>query len=84
MTPINTVQAARKFGPGYFIREQMELREWTQDDLSQATGLSAEYLQAILQGKQPLAPADVHIFASIFNNSVQYWTKLNDNFEIIC
>lgn len=77
-----TIKAARKFGPGYFIREQMELREWTQDDLSAITGLSVKHLNQILQDKLPLSIDLARIFAEVFNNSATYWVNLNTAYRL--
>jgi len=73
----SALQAARKFGPGYFIREQMELREWTQDDLSAVTGMSVKHLNQILQDKLPVSIDLARIFAEVFNTSPAYWANLN-------
>ena len=55
------LRPARKFGPGYFIREQMEYRNWTQDDLAEVMGITIKHLNKILQDKRPLyfySPSD--------------------------
>lgn len=78
----SALKAARKFGPGYFIREQMELREWTQDDLSAVTGLSVKHLNNILQDKLPVSIDLARIFAEIFNNSATYWVNLNTAYRL--
>ena len=54
MISTRALKAAKKFGPGYFIREQLEERAWTQEDLSAVTGLSVKHLNKILQEQQPL------------------------------
>ena len=78
----SALKAARKFGPGYFIREQMELREWTQDDLSAVTGLSVKHLNQILQDKLPLSIDLARILAEVFNNSATYWVNLNTAYRL--
>lgn len=81
---VNTddLRAARKFGPGYFIREQLELREWTQEDLSSVTGLSIKHLNQILQDKIPVSIDLARILAEVFNNSPTYWVNLNTAYRL--
>ena len=78
----SALSAARKFGPGYFIREQMELREWTQDDLSAVTGMSVKHLNQILQDKLPVSIDLARIFAEVFNTSATYWVNLNTAYRL--
>lgn len=54
MTSIAKLKPAKKFGPGYFIREQMELRDWNQEELSEITGFSQKHLSSLLNEKSPI------------------------------
>ena len=45
----------KKFGPGYFIQEQMEDRKWTQEDLAEIMGLTIKHVNHILQDKQSIS-----------------------------
>ncbi|MBL7791463.1 MAG: helix-turn-helix domain-containing protein [Saprospiraceae bacterium] len=80
MISVNQLRAAKKFGPGYFIREQLEQREWTQEDLAAITNLSAKHINKILQDQQPLTLDNARLFADIFGTSVQYWVNLNTDY----
>lgn len=73
---------ARKFGPGYFIREQMEYRNWTQDDLSEVTGITIKHLNRILKDKQPVTLDMAKIFGGVFDTSPQYWMNLDANYRL--
>ena len=42
MVKASKLKAIKKFGPGYFIREQMELRNWTQADLAEVIGITVQ------------------------------------------
>jgi HTH-type transcriptional regulator/antitoxin HigA len=75
-------RAVRKFGPGYFIREQMELREWTQEDLSEVTGLTLKHINKILQDKQPITLETARILAEVFNTSAQYWINIDTGYRL--
>lgn len=76
------LRAARKFGPGYFIQEQMVLREWTQEDLSEVTGLTLKHINKILQDKQPLTIDTARLFAEVFNTSAQYWINIDTSYRL--
>ena len=53
MASIKDLRAAKKFGPGYFIKEQMEIRGWVQEELADILGISGKHLSSILLDKQP-------------------------------
>ncbi|MBC7383869.1 MAG: helix-turn-helix domain-containing protein [Bacteroidia bacterium] len=82
MVETTKLKAARKFGPGYFIREQMEMREWTQDDLSEVIGVTVKHLNKILQNKQPLTLDMAKVLGEVFNNSAQYWINIDTSYRL--
>jgi HTH-type transcriptional regulator/antitoxin HigA len=82
MVQTNEIRAARKFGPGYFIREQMELRQWTQSDLSEVTGTSVKHLNKILQDKQPLTLDMARLLGEVFNTTAQYWINIDTGYRL--
>ncbi|MCK9401399.1 MAG: ImmA/IrrE family metallo-endopeptidase [Bacteroidales bacterium] len=76
------IRAAKKFGPGYFIREQMELREWTQEDLAEVMGITLKHLNKILQENQPLTLETARILSEVFNSSAQYWLNIDTGYRL--
>jgi len=82
MVQTTQLKAARKFGPGYFIREQMEMREWTQDDLAEVTGFTVKHLNKILQDKQPLTLDMARVLGEVFNTSAQYWINIDTGYRL--
>lgn len=82
MTSIKNLKAAKKFGPGYFIREQMEIRGWVQEELADVLGLSLKHLNSILLDKQPLNIENAKKLASAFNLSPQYWLNLDNDYRL--
>lgn len=77
-----TLRPAKKFGPGYFIKEQMEYRNWTQEDLSEVIGITTKHLNKILQDKQPITLDTAKILAEVFESSPQYWLNLDANYRL--
>jgi HTH-type transcriptional regulator/antitoxin HigA len=82
MPRTTTHYPAKKFGPGYFINEQLELREWTQADLSEVTGFTVKHLNKVLQDKQPLTMDMARVLSEVFNTSVQYWINLDTDYRL--
>ena len=81
---INTVQKkpAKRFGPGYFIREQLELREWNQEDLAEITGFSQKHISEVLNNKKPVSIDLARILGEVFDTSAQYWLNLDAAYRI--
>jgi len=82
MVQTSKLNAARKFGPGYFIREQMELRDWTQSYLSEVMGITVKHLNIILQDKQPITLDMARILGEVFNTSAQYWINIDTGYRL--
>jgi HTH-type transcriptional regulator/antitoxin HigA len=72
----------KKFGPGYFIQEQMDERNWTQEDLSAVMGMTTKHINGVLQDKQPISLEIARILAEIFETSAEYWINLDTNYRL--
>ena len=82
MTSIKNLKAAKKFGPGFFIKEQMDIRGWVQEELAEILGLSPKHLSSILLDKQPLNIENAKKLASAFSISPQYWLNLDNDYRL--
>ncbi len=82
MASIKDIKAAKKFGPGYFIREQMEIRGWIQEELADILGISTKHLSSILQDKQSLSITNAKKLSSVFNTSPQYWLNIDNDYRL--
>lgn len=82
MKAIKNLKAAKKFGPGYFIKEQMNIRGWRQEELAEILGLSTKHLSSILQNKQSLSIENARKLSSAFNISPQYWLNLDNDYRL--
>lgn len=76
------LRPAVKFGPGYFIREQMEYRSWTQDELAEVMGMTIKHVNAILKDKQAITLDTAKVLAEVFDTSPQYWLNLDANYRL--
>ena len=82
MAHINELRAARKFSPGYFIREQMEVRGWVQQELTEILGISLKHLNSILLDKQPLTTDLARLLSKAFGTSPQYWLNIDNDYRL--
>jgi len=76
------LKPARNFGPGYFIREQMEYRNWSQEDLSEVMSITPKHLNKILQDKQAITLDMAKVLSEVFETSPQYWLNLDANYRL--
>ncbi len=82
MTNINKLRAAKNFGPGYFIREQMEVRGWVQQELAEKLEISLMHLNSILLDKQPLTTNIARLLSKAFGTSPQYWLNIDNDYRL--
>jgi HTH-type transcriptional regulator / antitoxin HigA len=82
MSNINELRAAKKFGPGYFIREQMEVRGWVQQELADILSISLKHLNSILLDKQPLTTGLARLLSKAFGTSPQYWLNIDNDYKL--
>lgn len=82
MATTQKLRPAIKFGPGYFIKEQMEYRSWTQEELAEVMGMTIKHINKILNDKQPLTLDTAKVLAEVFDTSPQYWLNLDANYRL--
>ena len=82
MVQTTLLRAAKKFGPGYFIQEQMDLRNWIQEDLADVMGVSEKHLNKILKNNQPITLEIARLLSEVFNTSAQYWINIDTGYRL--
>lgn len=82
MIQTTELKAAKKFGPGYFIMEQMDLRSWVLEDLANFMGIPVEHLNEILEDIQPLTLDKARLLGEIFETSPQYWINIDTGYRM--
>jgi HTH-type transcriptional regulator/antitoxin HigA len=82
MVQTTQLKAAKKFGPGYFIQEQMDLRHWIQEDLADVMGVSEKHLNKILNDKQPITLDIARLLSEVFDTSAQYWINIDTGYRL--
>ena len=67
---------AEVFPPGEFIKEEIEARNWTQNDLVEILDLSPRLVSEIIAGKRAITPNTAKRLADAFGTSAQLWMNL--------
>lgn len=69
-------------GPGEFIKEEMEARNWTNEDLAQVLGLNPKTISELLNNKQRVTIDTAKVLSEAFGQSPQYWLNLDNNYRL--
>lgn len=68
---------ARTLGIEYFIREQMEYRDWDNSDMSEKSGIDSLELTSLLENGKHLSIETAKTLVNVFGSSYQYWMNLD-------
>lgn len=72
---------AEVFHPGSFVREEIEARGWTVQDLSQKTLIREEVLQELVDEKRDMVPGLAHALEDALGVSFGLWMSLQLSWE---
>ena len=81
MIQTSQIRPAKKFGPGYFIREQLELRELSQEELAVITTFSQKHISDLLNNEKGISLDTARILGEVFDTSAQYWLNLDHEYR---
>jgi HTH-type transcriptional regulator/antitoxin HigA len=73
---------AEVFPPGEFIKEELEARGWTQDDLADIIGRHRATVSAIVNGKREISAEIACDLGTAFGTSAQYWMNLETSYRL--
>lgn len=68
--------------PGKILRQLMEERGWTQDDLAAIIGKSRQAVSEIVSGKNGITLEMAMILAAAFDNTAQDWLKCDQLYRL--
>lgn len=69
-------------GPGEFIKEEMEYREWQNEDLAEVLGMNPKTISELLYNKQRISYKSAKLLIRAFGQSPQYWLNLDNNYRL--
>ncbi|MGH9737046.1 MAG: HigA family addiction module antitoxin [Candidatus Acidiferrales bacterium] len=68
--------------PGYYIKEEMEAREWSQRDLAFILGISEQAINPILNGKRGISPEMAKALGEAFDVPAQFFANLQQAYDL--
>ena len=73
---------AEVFLPGGFVKEELESRGWTQNDLAEILEKSGRFVSDIINGKNTITPATAVNLGQAFGVSAEYWLNLESAYQL--
>lgn len=73
---------AEVFPPGDFILEELEEREWTQEDFARILGKPLPTVNQIIKGKRSITPDTAKRIAAAFGTSAELWLNLEASWQL--
>ena len=67
---------AEVFSPGDFIKEELEARNWTQDDLAEILGRPTRLVNELIAAKRGITPETAKGLGEALGTSAQLWMNL--------
>jgi addiction module HigA family antidote len=67
---------AKAFPPGDFIREELEDRGWTQQQLAKKMGRPLQTVNMIVNGRKAITAETASQLQTVFGPSAAYWMNL--------
>lgn len=68
--------------PGYFIREELQAREWSQRDLAYVLGVPEQAVNMIISGKRGITADMAKALAGAFDVPPEFFTNLQKAYEL--
>src|SRR5271167_3718985 len=68
--------------PGYFIKEEMEERDWSQRDLAFILGCSEQAINPILNGKRGISPEMAKALGDAFDVPAEFFANLQQAYDL--
>jgi len=73
---------AEVFPPGDFLREELDARNWTQNDLATVLGRSPRLVNEIISAKRSITPETANALAKAFGTSAELWMNLESVWQL--
>lgn len=73
---------AEVFPPGEFLREELEAREWSQQELADILDRPPRLISELIAGKRAITPETAKGLADAFGTSPDYWMNLESQYQL--
>lgn len=78
----NTLKPYLNIPPGRFIQEELDVRNWRQEDLAEILGMSLKSINKLIKNKQSITFETARLLSKAFGQSPQYWINLDANYRL--
>ena len=72
----------KKFHPGVYIKDNLEVMKMTSKEFSIRTGISERTISAIINKNGSITFDVAYKLAAFFDNSINYWTNLQTQYDV--
>jgi HTH-type transcriptional regulator/antitoxin HigA len=79
---MNSVVNEDLFPPGEFIRDELDARNWTQEDLAIILGRPLKTINQIISAKKQITPQTARELAAAFGTSAEVWVNLEGAYRL--
>ncbi|WNC95579.1 HigA family addiction module antitoxin (plasmid) [Paraburkholderia sp. FT54] len=79
---MNPRMPAEVFPPGEFLREELEAREWSQQELADILDRPPRLINEIIAGKRAVTPETARGLGEAFGTSAEYWMNLESQYQL--
>lgn len=79
---MNARVPAEVFPPGEFLREELEAREWSQQELADILDRPPRLISELIAGKRSITPETAKGLADAFGTSPDYWLNLESQYQL--
>ncbi|MDR5748742.1 HigA family addiction module antitoxin [Caballeronia sp. LZ029] len=73
---------AEVFPPGDFLREELEAREWTQQELADILDRPPRLVSEIIGGRRAITPETARGLAEALGTSAEFWMNLESQYQL--
>jgi len=73
---------AEPFPPAEYLKDELDARCWTHEDLASVLGISRRQVINLVQGKSGITPDMAHALAEAFDQNAQTWMNLQVSYEL--
>lgn len=67
--------------PGFFIKEELDARGWSQSDLAYILGMSVQQVNPILSGKRSISTDMAKALGNAFNVAPEFFSNLQTTYS---
>ena len=79
---MNARVPAEVFPPGEFLRDELDAREWSQQELADILGRPPRLISELIAGKRAITPETARGLSEAFGTSAEYWLNLESQYQL--